>query len=588
MKNIFLASLSLLLFFSCAPQKTLQPDRDTTPAVADVKITISPVMPQVYKSYLKCDDNTEITFNSSGLEVLPFLRPVFYDMQTPGVQDMIVGSKEGALRLYKIQNDGNSLKFKLVENYFKGIKAGVFSAPALGDLDNDGKPELLVGTGGFSSDSGRILIYKNAGSPYNPEWDMINIPEIRVGNDATPAVFDVDNDGRPDLISGNSTGSLFLFRNKSREGKIVFIKDPEYFRGINLGMYAAPSITSEGNRIIIIAGNSMGKLYIMERQAVGRSSWQKSKLNIGFSNFTVPAFYKNDISAAKDLVIADGDGKLYYFRNSNKDYRNWQQIPGSFTGRILPGPACSPGLCEINDRSFMVVGNINGEIKLFEKNNPSEPLPWKEKAGFFRNIKLSSFSKGVLTEWEEKYLLITGQQDGAIRAFLNSGTIDNPKWSEQKQFFKSLPKIYHASVSVFDLDDDGKWELIAGDSDGYIKGFRYEISNNGTIIWKVIDESFRNIKVDRFAAPTLFSDSDKIYLLAGQQDGRIIIYSAIKKHSGYPVFYKDDYLYGIQVNNHSSPSAFMKDGVIEIAVGDYNGNLKHYACRNSMMEVKEN
>ena len=37
----------------------------------------------------------------------------------------------------------------------------------------------------------------------------MDLPEINVGNDATPALFDVDNDGRLILLSATQPGTFF-------------------------------------------------------------------------------------------------------------------------------------------------------------------------------------------------------------------------------------------------------------------------------------------------------------------------------------------------------------------------------------------
>ena len=227
----------------------------------------------------------------------------------------------------------------------------------------------------------------------------------------------------------------------------------------------------------------------------------------------------------------------------------------------------------------MVTGNINGELKLFEYMPSSNKLPWVERPGFFKNIKLSGFSRGILADWQDKELLITGQQDGEIKAFLNAGSMDSPRWMEQKTFFRSIPKMMHAAPSVFDLDGDGRWELIVGDADGHVRGFRYKTVSGGIPVWESIKDGFSSVKVGRFATPTIIKDSDRLFLFVGEQAGRIHVFSADKNRPGPPVFYHDDYLSDIRVNNHSSPSAVVKDGLIELMVGDYNGNLKHFACR---------
>jgi hypothetical protein len=71
-----------------------------------------------------------------------------------------------------------------------------------------------------------------------------------------------------------------------------------------------------------------------------------------------------------------------------------------------------------------------------------------------------------------------------------------------------------------------------------------------------------------------------LYLFVGEQDGRIKVFTADADSTRPAVFHNNDYLGDIRVNNHSSPSAVAAaGGKIELLVGDYNGNLKHFACR---------
>ena len=481
MKKMPIALLMFILLYAiCNSSNALSGDTYNLAATPKADVASwTPAKPDMsstpkLRASLKCGEDTKTIFNKSGVEVLPFLRTAFFDMDGDGRQELIAGSKDGSLRFYKNSGTVNNPDWSLTEKYFEDISAGAFSSPAVGDIDDDGRPEIILGTGGFSSESGRVLFFKNVGSNNRPSWKRMDLPKIWVGNDATPALLDVDNDGRPDLIVGNSTGNLFLFRNLSKDKRVLFEKDPNYFRGINLGMYVVPAAITTGNGTsVIIAGNSMGKLYILEKGADKKSFSQKAGLHISLSSFAAPSFIKTG-EKEYDIVISDSNGQFHLFKNRTNSYREWEKFPDFFDGRILPGPACSPGRCDIGHRSLMVVGNINGQIKLFEYKPSSNKLPWVERPGFFNKIKLSGFSRGILANWQGNELLITGQQDGVIKAFLNSGTMDRPLWVEKKTFFRSIPKMMHAAPSVFDLDGDGRWELIVGDADGYVRGFRYK------------------------------------------------------------------------------------------------------------------
>lgn len=547
-------------------------------------LPITPVMTGK-KSYLKCGDDTKTMFNSCGIDALPFIRTAFYDIDDDGMDEMIAGSKDGTLRLYRNYGTPEKPFWKMTGQYFDGITAGAFSSPAIGDIDNDGRPEVLVGSGGFSTASGIISAYKNSGTISSPVWRKVDMPELRVGNDATPALADIDNDGKPDIISGNSTGNLILFRNRSSAGKIIFEKDKDFFRGIKLGMYTAPTATMSENKIVIIAGNDMGKLYLLQRSASGAKSWSKEQLKISFAGFASPVFVGEGGGKKRNLVVSENSGGIYYFSSGKDSYTDWEKLPHIFAGRILAGQACAPSVSHVMGGEFMMVGNMDGELRLFEYRPLTGKLPWTEKDSLPGVAKLPGYSRAVLAEWQGKYLLITGQLDGKLRAFLNSSGMDRPKWVEQKEFFRSLPLMMHAAPAVFDLDEDGKWELIVGDVDGVIRGFRYSLKSDNKPVWEEIPDLFSNTKVARFSSPALFRDSEKIYLLSGQQDGRIVVFISGVDAAGRTVFRKDSYLEGVRVNEHSSPSATNSNGNIGISVGDYSGNLKHFVCRNTVEKV---
>ncbi|MBI5075037.1 MAG: VCBS repeat-containing protein [Nitrospirae bacterium] len=542
-------------------------------------------MPKRYKSGLACEENTSAVFNRSGIEILPFVRLSFFDLDHDGRQELIAGSKDGSLRLYKRDFSSPDRRWVLMSGYFDGIRVGAFSAPAVADLDLDGNPEIIVGTGGFSSESGRVIVFRNAGALDKPVWQEVDMQVIDVGDDAAPAVIDVNGDNKPDLIVGNSVGALMLYRNTSAQGVISFARDADYFKGVNVGMYGMPAATVSNNRVIVVAGNSMGKLYLLEKLN-GTASWQKSGLKKEFSHFAAPAFMQDREDPVAGLVVSDGNGQIHYFRNAKADYRHWEEQTAFLAGRIMPGPACTPAMTELGSKSCMVTGNINGEMKIFEFQPNAESLPWAEKPNFFKGIKLSGYARGTVVSWQGRYLLITGQQDGYVRAFLNMGTEDNPAWKEQKDFFRGVPKTFHASPTVFDLDGDGMWELVVGDVDGNVNAYRMENLPSNMPFWTKIEDVFAGVRTDRYASPSLVHDDERIYLFVGQQDGGIRLYSAKIVQKGMPVFSREELLTNLMVNNHSSPSVFMNKGVMELSVGDYNGNLRHFACKSDRVELR--
>ena len=591
MKKIGLLFI-IFIIASCASQReTAQhPPQVILPSPPQVILPSPPVtsrdpvlLPTRYRQGLACEENTSVVFNRSGIEILPFVRLTFFDMDNDGRQELIAGSKDGSLRLYKRESSGADLRWVLISGYFDGIKVGAFSSPAVADIDLDGKPEIIVGTGGFSPESGRVIVFRNLGA-LKPLWQRVDMPLIDVGDDATPVLVDVNGDNKPDIIVGNSTGALFLYRNTSIKGIISYVRDADYFTGINIGMYGMPAATVNNSGIIIVGGNSMGKLYLLEKQK-GSSSWQKSGLKMEFSNFAAPAFMKDRDDPVANLVVSDGNGQIHYFKNARADYRHWEELTTFFAGRIIPGPASTPAMTEFGNKSCMVTGNINGEMKFFEFQPHAEVLPWTERPDFFKGIKLSGYARGTVVLWQGRYLLITGQQDGYVRAFLNTGSEESPVWKEKKDFFRGVRKTFHASPTVFDLDSDGMWELVVGDVDGNVTAYRMENTKSNQPTWIKIEGVFARVKEERYASPSLVRDDQRIYLFVGQQDGAMHFYTATSTGTGMPVFSREELLSNLKFNNHSSPSVFMNKGVIDLSVGDYNGNLRHFACRSDRVEM---
>ncbi len=87
---------------------------------------------------------------------------------------------------------------------------GQMYAPALADLNGDGKVDLLLGGG-----NGIIQGYMNTGTTSSPVWTRMtawDLPNM-TGSQSTPALADMDGDGDYDLMMGGLYGTVFAFRN---------------------------------------------------------------------------------------------------------------------------------------------------------------------------------------------------------------------------------------------------------------------------------------------------------------------------------------------------------------------------------------
>lgn len=597
MKNLFprfkpLAVLfSVIILSSCAtqketvyapPEKTVIPEKRLPEIVRRPEVA-EPVAPKAEP----CEEATARSINRSGIETMPFMRISFYDTDGNGLQDMIVGNKGGNVYLYKNGGDPAEHPWLQGTTYFDGVKAGAFSSPSLGDLDGDGRAELILGTGGFSSDSGKIFFFRNEGSAQRPAWKRMSDPVLSIGNDAAVTIIDYDFDGKPDIIACNSEGKIFFFRNVSAGGNLKFVKDPSAPVRANFGMYAVPTAKKIGDKVMLVIGNSMGKLFMFEIRKNGSGlSARQLKVGISAKAFVSPAFASLLDKGRTDLVLADGDGVISYYENAKGDFSYLRKKENLFNNRILAGPVCTPTICYIGNKTYMVVGNMDGTLRLFENSKSAQGIPWIERSGYLSGIKVKGFSRGILTSWEGKEMLITGQGSGTLRAFINTGK-NKPSWKEKARFFQGINIKEHSAPAIFDLDGNGKWQLISGAADGRIYAYQMSGMKKGLPVWERIEGAFSDVRVAGFSVPTIVRDDKAVYLFVGQQDGRIRTFKA--GIGDNPADYRSlrfeetGLLANVRMHEHSSPFVSLNGGVFDIISGDYNGNLRHFLCKKSLM-----
>jgi hypothetical protein len=162
--------------------------------------------------------------------------------------------------------------------------------------------------------------------------------------------------------------------------------------------------------------------------------------------------------------------------------------------------------------------------------------------------------------------------------------VKGPDWKEQHNFFEGVKVKEHSTPVIIDPEGNGKWVLITGAADGRIYAFRIREIKHGNPVWERVDRVFDNIQADHFSAPTIVKDEKAVYLFVGQQDGRIREYKADvsgKINFSALRFREAGFLSDILMKEHSSPSVQLNNGVFDIISGDYNGNLRHFLCKNT-------
>lgn len=148
--------------------------------------------------------------------------------------------------------------FQQMDFPFAGNMGLMGLVPACYDLDGDGRQELVLGTS-----EGRLLLYDHDGTLLDD--DFLHYDKAW----SAPCFFDVDADGAVDLVVGNSTGRLSFYRSCSTQ---PFSGSVEHFwGGVDVRDYTAsyygysvPTLFAAGDRLYLAVGSESGKVFLYE------------------------------------------------------------------------------------------------------------------------------------------------------------------------------------------------------------------------------------------------------------------------------------------------------------------------------------
>lgn len=236
--------------------------------------------------------------------------PFFYDFDDDGDFDMVSGSQLGNIKYY--QNVGTAYAPAWIEDssYFESIDHSIYSAITLGDVNNDGLPDAIVG-----DLSGHFYFHRNTGTGFVFESDVLTF--VALGGWSSPRLVDMDYDSDLDIIAGNEAGNLFYFENQGTSSIPDWVEITGYFDGIDVGTNCVPTVgdLNLNNSLDVITGDIFGEVQLFEDI---EGTWIENFISVagitGGQN-TTPALVDLDDDGDLDLTLGNYDGTLNYYEN---------------------------------------------------------------------------------------------------------------------------------------------------------------------------------------------------------------------------------------------------------------------------------
>jgi hypothetical protein len=270
--------------------------------------------------------------------------PALIDHEGDGDLDLFVGRQSPAqVRFYRNEGTAQSMSLRLRNTQFGNVQGDFNSTPALGDLDDDGDLDLLVGEFG-STGNPRLFYVRNDGTTQSPVWVTVcdNTPNTCVfaervfDGDLAPELYDLDGDDDLDLLLGERLGNVNFYRNIGTKQSFVFELETESFGGVEVGLESATEvvdINGDGRRDLFVGETNGGLNYYRRVQDIGIDEPEPQAPAAGRLIEVRPNPARSGSGAIVDLeVAAAGSARVAFYSADGRLVRTLLE------GRLSAGP----------------------------------------------------------------------------------------------------------------------------------------------------------------------------------------------------------------------------------------------------------
>lgn len=210
-----------------------------------------------------------------------------------------------------------------------------------GDLNGDGKPELVVGKGGGNAD--RIYVFKNISTTnaikFDPFITLLLSENVSSSTTRRLKIHDLDKDGKPDIImTDQGVGNVFVFGNKSTGVDIDFPISARQVISTSAGSLVGLEVADldNDNKPEILCNSDKSDLFLLPNESSAGSIMMGAPKTISISGANLVNLKVGDLDndGDKDIVVTNLVNNIYVLVNSgDKNDYNFSSPKYIETGR---------------------------------------------------------------------------------------------------------------------------------------------------------------------------------------------------------------------------------------------------------------
>ncbi|MFN8180209.1 MAG: FG-GAP-like repeat-containing protein [bacterium] len=442
----------------------------------------------------------------------------FFDLEGDGRPDLFLGDQFNS-NVYYLKNQGGTPNPHFTcetESYFGQLPAsGQDLVSTFGDLDGDGDPDVLVGSG-TSGESG-LFQFRNDGPPGAPTFSLVSsdfLPEIDVGVNSTPAFASLDGGAVPDLFLGSgSQERIARWENVGTLHAPAFtLAAPTWMDFAGAGSWSCPEfcdLDADGDLDLFLGtfagavrwfrndGTSVAPSYHEVVDASFGVAASK-RINAKLDADAVPRFLDDDGDGDLDLVCGQwsftGATSLVFFRNDGTPQQpdfNW--VTNDWRSLGFSGQALAPAFGDVDGDGDpdLVVGRLDGTLAYFSNEGTPAVPSFVAGPDPFAGIDVGGGANGgsvpclVDLDGDGRVDLAVGELGGGLDLYRNVGAtapaplapalLDPPAdaaidgrlpyrfdWSSSTDPVTAQECTYELRLAMSPADPPWKWRIFSG------------------------------------------------------------------------------------------------------------------------------
>jgi hypothetical protein len=423
---------------------------------------------------------------------------VVVDLDGDGSNEILVASEE----LYAWHADGMEVRDGDGDPRTGGIfivdgQGGYRSTPAVGEVDGDSGVEIVaaawadVGTGGGAAYE--VFVWNGEDGSVVSGWPVTTGKFCW----ASPALADLDNDGRNEVIIPCADGKLYCWSYNGSE--FIDGDDDPLTVGVfaDLGtpwVYASPAIADiDGDGDLeILQPAATESVYCFNADGSNVPGWP---ISIGVKAYGSPAVGDVDGDGDLEIAIMSLSWYVWLFDHEGNALAGWPQLIAS-SGDFPP----SPVLADITGDGFLELVQVgsDGEIRIWDYQG-NTIAGWPQFLG--TSVKSSPAIANI--DADPDLELIVGSDSGKLFALNLDGTIVDG-WPIQ------TGADLYGSPTVADVDGDGDLEVVIGgmDTGVYVWDCEGAYDDGAGIEWGCFLHDLWRTQFYGFEMPVGVSDDD--------------------------------------------------------------------------------